>query len=237
MGDVQVQIQEAKTLFENLEYEDALPLLLNISKKKNGKAYADVHNMLGVISHQSGQFGDAMKHFENALKVNANYTEAMMNLAVLYNDLGKYPQARKLFDKVKAQSKAGTKDKSKMDPNIRNKIANKHNEVGDMYQGIGFYKEAVIEYDKALKLAPKFWDIRIKRAICLREAKKYAEALKEFSQIMKENPKLLVAKVQRGVTLYTQGKVKEAIKEWKSVSKSDPDNESAEFYLKLAGAA
>ena len=231
MNDNRKLFSDGKHYFENQEYELAQPLLLKLVQNKDG--FADVHNMLGVIYHHHGQFSDAIKHFEKALKINPNYTEALMNSAVLYNDLGKYKRARELFEKVKAKSKQG---KGKMDASVRDKLANQHNAVGDMYKGIGFYDEAIEEYDKAISLAPHFYDIRLKKAICLREGKKFDAALKEFNQIIKENPKFSSARVQKGVALFASGKTKQAIGEWQEVLEKNPDNELAQMYLKLSAA-
>ena len=232
MDESRKLFQEGKQYFVNQEYELALPILQKLVEKENG--FADVHNMLGVIAHNHGQFSDAIHQFEKALHINPKYTEAMMNLAVLYNDLGQYKKSRVLFEKVKAKSKAG--GKGKMDPNVRDKLANQHNMVGDMYKGIGFYQEAIEEYDKALKLAPHFYDIRLKHAICLRDSGNYAQALKELSNIVKENAKFLSARIERGVTLYATGKHKEAIEEWKKISKEYPHYEKAQMYLKLTAS-
>ena len=42
-----------------------------------------------------------MHIFFMALSINPRYTEAMLNLAVLYNDLGQYAEAKKLYGKLK----------------------------------------------------------------------------------------------------------------------------------------
>jgi tetratricopeptide (TPR) repeat protein len=191
--------------------------------------------MLGVIHHNSGQFNDAVKFFEKALKINPRYTEALLNLAVLYNDLGKYQKARELYTKV--QEKSREHKGGKMDPFIRAKLANRHAEIGDIYEGIGFFSEAVEEYQKALKLGPTFLDIRCKLAICLREQGKYTQSIQEFKKVIKANSRYLYAQVQLGVTLYAAGKAAEAVKQWRHVLKREKDHEGARMYLRLAEGA
>ena len=72
--------------YEKREFDKAEHYLKQVLER--GSAYADVYNMLGVISHDHGQFEEAQKFFEEALSINPNYTEAALNLAVTYNDLG-----------------------------------------------------------------------------------------------------------------------------------------------------
>ncbi len=233
MDDTQNLFSEGKRAFQQHQYDLAQKLFTKLIKKK--PYFADVYNMLGVIHHNAGQFSDATRYFEKALKINPKYTEALLNLAVLYNDLGQYQKARVLYNKV--QQKSREHKGSRMDPFIRAKLANRHAETGDLYEGIGFYKEAVEEYQKALKLGPTFLDIRCKLAICLREEGKYSQSVDEFKKVIQANPKYLYAKVQLGVTQYAAGKTKEAVKQWKSVLKDQRDHEGAKMYLRLAEGA
>lgn len=233
MDEIRALFSEGKKAFQQHQYEHAQKIFTKLIQKK--PYFADVYNMLGVIAHNSGQFTDATGYFEKALKINPKYTEALLNLAVLYNDLGEYKKARSLYAKVQAKSREHKG--SKMDPFIRAKLANRHAEVGDIYEGIGFYKEAIEEYRKALNLGPTFLDIRCKLAVCLREMRKHKESIEEFKKVLKANPKYLYASVQLGVTLYAAGKSKEAVAQWKKTLKSDPQNEGAKMYLRLADQA
>ncbi len=233
MDEIRDWFAEGKKAFQQHHYEHAQRIFSKLLKKN--PYFADVYNMMGVIHHNAGQFSDATQYFEKALKLNPKYTEALLNLAVLYNDLGKYQKARTLYEKV--QEKSREHKGGKMDPFIRAKLANRHAEIGDIYEGIGFFKEAIEEFQLALKLAPTFLDIRSKMAICLREKGDYPKSIQEFKQVIKANPKYLYARVQLGVTYYAAGKSREAIKEWKEVLKLQPNYEGAKMYLRLADKA
>ncbi len=223
-------LQEARHLFEKKEYENAEKCLSRLLQSH--KNYADVHNMLGVIHHASGQFTRSIQSFEKAIKINPHYTEALLNLAVLYNDLGKYKKASALYEKVyPGESK---KKREKIDPFIKNKLANKHAELGDIYEGVGLYSEAILEYEKALDLRPKFLDIRAKLGICLREEGEHKKAIQVFNEVIKQNPKFSQARIQLGVTYYASGEKKKALATWNQALKNNPEDESAKMYLSLA---
>ncbi len=110
--------------------------------------FADVHDMLGVICHGRGNFVAAEHHFERALELNPAYTEAALNLAVTYNDRGKYDQAKAIYARVKA----GPAGSTGLDPFARGKIANMHASVAEAYSDAGLFREATEEYGKAVKL-------------------------------------------------------------------------------------
>jgi len=222
--------EEGRRAFEKKDYVKAEKCFTALIKTH--KNFADVLNMLGVISHSNGDFTQSIKFFQKALKVNPNYTEALLNLAVLYNDLGKYQKASELYHRV--QIDRSQHKKEKVDPFIKNKLANQHAALGDLYQGVGLYPEAILEYEKALNLRPKFLDIRLKLAVSLREEGQYAKSLKTLGEIIRANPKYSQARVQLGVTAYASGDKKKATAAWKDALKLNPKDESAKMYLKLA---
>ncbi len=229
MENTQSLFVDGKRFFEKKEYDKAEKCFVALIRAK--KNFADVFNMLGIIYHVNGDFNQAIESFEKALKINPNYTEALMNLAVLYNDLGKYKKAAVLYKRVHS---AKPKKKEKIDPFLKNKLANKHAELGDIYEGIGLHPEAISEYERALELGPKFLDIRSKLAVSLREDGKYSKAIQVLSQVLKMNPRYIGARIQIGVTFYASGDKKKAVSAWKEALKLSPNNESAKMYLRLA---
>src|ERR1700748_2238742 len=126
----------AREHYENREYAEAEPILLQMLREHQG--FADMFNMLGVIHHGHGRFSQAQEMFEHALQINPNYTEAALNLAVTYNDLGKYQQAKDVYAQAIAHSRAQPRQ---LDPFAKGKIANLHARVAGAYAGIGMHEE------------------------------------------------------------------------------------------------
>ena len=217
-----------KQSFEARNYPHAEQSFLKILKA--GRKFADVFNMLGVITHAEGKFSDAIHYFQEALKINPNYTEATLNLAVLHNDLGQYKESKTLYSRL---HKRRTATLTEIDPVMKGKISNLHAAVADTYSGIGRYREAIDEYKKALELNPHFVDIRTKLGIALRENGALNDSLKTLREASETNPHFLVARIQLGVTFCALNRMKEASNEWAAVLKKDPDNLTARMYLKL----
>ena len=170
--------------------------------------FADVFDMLGVIYHQQGRLGDAEAMFRRALKINPNYTEAALNLAVTFNDLGKYAEAKEIYGRALLTSKSAPKQ---LDPYARGKIANMHADVGGAYHDVGQYVDAVREYEKALALCPTFHDIRARLGTTLREMGSLVAAAREFERIRHDSPKYTPARVSLGLTYYTMGRRADAL--------------------------
>ena len=195
------------------------------------KGFADVHNMLGVSFHHQGKFGKALEAFQEALKINPAYTEACLNLAVTYNDLGMYNEARAIY--ARAQ-RATSDDNGKIqDAFVKGKLANMHAEIGEVYANLQCWDEAVVELKKALLLRPDFADIRTTLGKALREGGRREEALVELREAKRQRPRFASAIVQLGLVYYTMGRREEALAEWRSVLEFDPENASARMFVKL----
>lgn len=221
-------VKLGKTFFEKKEYHKAEGYLRQALKK--GTDYADVYNMLGVIDHIEGKFDVAIEMFRKALRINDGYTEALINLAVLYNDLGKYEDAKKLYTKL---SKTHKGKPHHIEPVLKGKLSNLHANIGDIYRSLGLYTYAIDEYNKALHLNPTYVDIRTKLGISFRENDELQKSLAELKKVIKTDSKYTAAQVQLGVTYYSMGKIAEAKKQWSDVTKKEPLNEYAKMYLRL----
>ncbi len=224
-------LNQGRDLYEKRDFEKAEKILTKVLRKHHG--FADVHNMLGVIYHDMGRFSQAKECFEQAIQINPRYTEAALNLAVTYNDLGLYKDAKEVYGKVIARSRSQPRP---IDPFAKGKICNMHADLGEVYQGIGFYAEAVREYTQAVDLCPTFVDIRIKRANAYLEMGDLEASLREYRDICAKNPSYIPARLQLGVTLYAAKCIDEAIAEWRAILEVDPENKNAQMYLKMVGA-
>src|SRR4051812_18533104 len=109
----------AKEHYEKREFAQAEIYLGQVAREHRN--FADLYNMLGVIAHSQGRFTEAEERFEEALRINPSYTEAALNLAVTYNDLGKYRQAKEVYAQAMAKSKG---EPRQLDPFAKGKLAN-----------------------------------------------------------------------------------------------------------------
>ncbi|MCA9602614.1 MAG: tetratricopeptide repeat protein, partial [Myxococcales bacterium] len=124
--------------YEKREYDRAEHYLRQVGAHEQ---FADVQNMLGVIAHDKGNLEEAQACFEGALRINPNYTEAALNLSVTYNDLGRYDEAKRIYQAALSRGQASP---GKLDPFVKGRIANQHGELAQAYQDAGLDAEAVV---------------------------------------------------------------------------------------------
>ena len=208
------------------EFDKAEPMLREILEHSD--RFADVHDMLGVIAHFRGNFVVAERHFERALTLNPQYTEAALNLAVTYNDRGKYEAAREVYARIKG---AGTGIGDGLDPFARGKIANMHADIGQAYADAGIPLEAIAEYEKAVSLCPEFSDLRTKLGTLLRQVHEFDRARDQYEAAVAARPNYVPARILLGVTLFAMGDLDRAEEHWKKAL--DIDSMSAKMYLRM----
>lgn len=192
--------------------------------------YADVYDMMGVIFHQEGRLAEAEAMFHEALRINPAYTEAALNLVVTCNDLGKYAEAKEIYDRAMAASKSAPRE---LDPFAKGKIANMHAEVGAAYRAVALFEDAVREYERALALCPTFVDIRTELGATRREMGDSVGAIRELERVRAENPRFVSGRLKLGLAYHAAGRADAAAAEWRAVQAIDPDNRPARMYLAL----
>lgn len=217
-----------KKAFEEKRYDTALQYLEKVAGEKS--TFADVFNMLGLIYYNNSRFEDAINSFKKALEINPNYTEVSLNLAVVYNELGQFDKSSDIYMMAKEARK---ETHSYLDPYVKGKLANMHAGLGTIYKDLGFYNEAVGEYQKALLLRPEFVDLKSDLGAVYRDMKDYANAIRELEEAINLNPDYPMSRIQLGLTYYTMGQHEKAKTEWLKVLRKSPDNKMAQMYMNL----
>lgn len=217
-----------RELYQKGELDRAEHVLGQVLEKTD--QFADVHNMVGFILHSRGDFVAAERHFERAVEINPSYTEALMNLALTYNDLHKYQAAKDVYARMqRAEGKTGLQD-----PFARGKIANMHADLAQAYIDVGSPDEAILELKKAVALCPTFPDLWTRLGSLHRDSGNLGFAREAYESALKAAPRYVQARVLLGVTLLSMGQREEAQAAWNEALAIEPGNKSAQMYLRLA---
>jgi tetratricopeptide (TPR) repeat protein len=214
--------------YQKREFDKADYILREVIE--HADTFADVYDMLGIIAHSRGDLHAAVRYFERAVTLNPSYTEALLNLAVTYNDLGRYEAARQIHSKVRRLGNAGP---VQIDPFARGKIANMHADIGQAYAEAGIVHEAIEQYLKAVNLCPSFADLRTRLGNLYRDAGDLQRAREQYEGAKSANPRYVQARVLLGVTLFSLGDSVGAMHEWREVLADDPENKSAQMYVRM----
>lgn len=124
-------------------YFEAERLLRNALKDYGPNA--KLYNLLGVsFSHQS-KFDDAIDHYQKALSLDETFTEAAINLAITYCDLGQYDAAKAIYD---------SQSEYKNPQQGMKELAEEHVKTAEAYKEAGRKQLAIKELETAINLYP-----------------------------------------------------------------------------------
>jgi len=227
--DLKQTIKKATELYRDNQYEESEKLLLELVKQ--APEYANLHNMLGVIYSHNNQFKKAIHHFQRALSINPNYTEAQLNLAITLADTGAYDQAQSEFGKATEREKEMAFD---LNSGVRIKLANSHIDLGKAYQELGLYGEASEEYRKAIRFCPDFPDVHNRLGVAYRERGMDEEAEAAFREAIRINPRYADPYTNLGALFFRRGDTESAIQNWKEALRISPQHTVAQVYMNMA---
>lgn len=204
--------------FQRGDYDRAEYLLRQVAARAD--RFADVLDMLGVIAHSRGDFSGAEKYFRRAIELNPHYTEAQLNLAVTYNELGKYGEASALSSSVEDGAEGL----------VNGKIANLHAATAQAYEDAARPREAIAELEKALALSPRFSDLRVRMAKLLREVGDAERAARELATALELTPRYVAAHLELSRLHLSEGRKREALEALAPLDRIDPHNQKARVY-------
>jgi tetratricopeptide (TPR) repeat protein len=234
-------LNSARSQYEKGEHKKAKILLDEIidSGTSDKELLASTYFILANIFHLKGQIGKAIKAFNKVLSLEPGHTDASISLSVLYNDIGYYEEAKKIFEQANARVKSTKIDDSSLleDQHINKKFSLKHYELAEMYFTYNRYDEALHEYNKSINLDPDFLEARIKVAKVYAKKNFINKALDELMKLKNENPTYMPARVALGILYYGSGKILDAQSEWEKVLMKEPKNQEAMMYINLSKTA
>lgn len=195
---------------------------------------ADAHYLAGVCHYFQGRLGPTVEELKRSLAIDPRHTDAAICLSVLLNDIGKYDDARKVFDQA---NQSVVHKRQGEDLAIDRKFAVKHMELADLYFRYRRYDQAIEEYGKAALLDPTTLEIRIRRAKAYAKKGFLTRAMQELQQLKREHAGFIPARIQLGLLHYSQGNLLDAELEWESIAEQDPSNREAHAYLEMVRKA
>lgn len=220
--------------YKKKDYKNSL-LAFNEVLENFEETPIEVFFYLGNIFHEKGQMGKAIKAFQKVLEMDPNHTDAAISLSVLYNDIGRYEEAKKLFQSADNRVKHSTD--GILDHHINKKFSTRHYELAEMYASYNRFEEALVEYEKAMKLDPSFHEIKLKLAKLYSKRGYMSKAFETLNQLKMDAPDYLDGRIALGLLYYGNSNVVEAQIEWRNVLKKNPNHAEASMYLRMSERA
>lgn len=227
-------LKKAKDAYQKNDLKTS-GLFLNEIIEQNPNA-TEAFFYLANIFHLKGELGKAIKAFQRVLELDPHHTDAAISLSVIFNDIGKYEEAKTIFEKANNQVK-NNQQQGVSDPHLNKKFSLKHYELAEMYSSYGRADEALFEYNKAATLDTDNLEIRIKVAKTYTKKGFTSKAFEELKRLKNEHPGYMPARIAMGLLFYGNGNIIEAQAEWQNVLSREPNHPEATMYIQLSRTA
>ncbi|MEM0987771.1 MAG: tetratricopeptide repeat protein [Pseudomonadota bacterium] len=164
--------------------EDDLAIAFN----NRGTAYADL-----------GQHSRAIEDYDEALRLDPNYTEANYNRGDAYAELGQHARAIQDYDAA-----------LRLDPNDAKALNNR----GNAYAYLGQHSRAIQDYDEALRLHPSAAMAFYNRGNAYADLGQHSRAIQDFDEVLRLDPSAASAYHNRGISQVYVGNFDQAMRDW-----------------------
>lgn len=158
--------------------------------------HPDALNLSGVVAHQTGNQGNAIRLIEQAISINDANASYYNNLGEAYRAFGQNREAIAAYQ-------------SALRINPRDVAAN--NNLGLALQNLQHYGEACSAYERALVLAPNDVEVLLNLGNLHREFSRLEESADAFRRAIGIFPGLAAGHASLGVTLYEAGDSEAAV--------------------------
>ena len=168
----------------------------------NGPPQARVHNLLGQALYRLGDPMEAIKNFDRAIALDANFADAHGNRANILVDAGLPDEALKSFDRALELNPASG-------PDWLNR--------GALLQELGRHADALASFDKAVICGPEVAEAHVNRANALKDLghldaaggltalPRFDEAAAAYSKAIALEPRMDEAYLGRGLLALLRG--------------------------------
>jgi tetratricopeptide (TPR) repeat protein len=156
----------------------------------------DSRHLLGVIFLQTGNYAEAVRQIDLALKRNRNNVHALSNRGAALKELGRFDEAMASYDRL-----------LKTAPDYAEGYSNR----GVVLHALKRYEDALASYDSALALRPDYPDALCNRAATLHQLGRFEEAVASCDRSLALHANTAEVHSNRANSLHALGRYEEAL--------------------------
>jgi tetratricopeptide (TPR) repeat protein len=174
---------------------------------KNPRATAAYLN-LGQALMKRGKTREAIRSYEEALRIDPNFVEAHSNLGIALVQQGRLPEAIRHYEEA-----------LRINPDF----AEAHNNLGTAFLRLGKRPEAIQQLEQALRLKPNYVEAHNNLGAALAQAGRVPEAIAHYQEALRLNPDYAEAHSNFGSALMQEGKLPEAVEQYQQALTLNPN--------------
>jgi len=180
------------------------------------------HNNLGIVLNDQGRLDEAIRHYQEVIRLKPDYAEAHNNLGFALAKRGQEAEAIRQYQQALR---------------LKPDYAQAHVNLGNVLGQKGQEEEAISQYRQALRLKPDYADAHFSLGLVFGRKGQTDEAIGQFREGLRLEPGNVEAHCNLGVALYRKGQPDAAIQQFQEALRLKPDFAVARRMLDSALAA
>jgi Flp pilus assembly protein TadD len=205
------------TLRRNEDYRSEEALWRDTVTKEADNSRA--HNNFGNALRGKGQIDEAIRQFQEAIRLKPDFTRAYNNLGAALLEKGQIDEAISQFQ-----------ERVRLKPDD----ADAHNNLGTALDKKGQMDEAIRQYQEAIRLKPDHADAHNNLGAALDEKGQSDEAIRQLQEAIRLKPDHAEAHNNLGIALGKQGQTDAAIHQFQEAVRVKPGYADAHYDLGVA---
>ncbi|MEW6305431.1 MAG: tetratricopeptide repeat protein [Verrucomicrobiota bacterium] len=249
--DTVPRVNLAETLVRQNRPDEAVEVLRAGLKAEPDDANS--WNALGMAFAAKGEYEEALKAYQEAMRLDSGLHDVKNNLGNALIKLGRPAEALRIFEELAAQEKpdadllnnwglalsdVGRRDEAiakyrealKLNP--FSPLA--HQNLGLTLMEVGQIEQAIEHHREAARLKPGFFQAHAAMGFALATLKRHAEAAEQYREALRFNPQFTEAHAGLGLSLGAMGDLKSALHHLGEAAKLEPTNPQKHFLLASA---
>jgi protein O-mannosyl-transferase len=174
------------------------------------------HNNLGGALDEKGQTDEAIRQYQEAVRISPGYADAYNNLGVALDKQGQTDEAIRQIQEAIRLKPGG---------------AGAYCNLGVIRLRKGQMDEAIVQFQEAIRLKPDYAEAHCNLGIALGRKGRMDDAIYQFQEAARLKPDYAEAHYNIGLALGIKGQMEEAIRQFEATLSVKPDYPEARNYL------